>query len=137
MLEIAELTVGLDVIAQRRTSRRNGLGQNRPDRRNQALRPSPADRAGEPTRRQPRPEQCLTDVDITEAGNDPLIEQRRFDRRQLAGELGSEIGAVEAGFERFWPEPDEQRMLVFLAALDVIECPKPARVVKADNGSVV
>src|SRR6516162_2839679 len=76
MLKIAERAIGLDIIAQRRTSCCNRLGQDRPDRRSQPLRPPAADRRGQTAWREPGAEQCLADIDVAEAGDDPLIEQR-------------------------------------------------------------
>src|SRR6516165_12003709 len=59
MLEVAERAVGLDIIAQRRTSCRNRFGQDGSDCRSKPLRPPSADRGGEPARRQTGAEQCL------------------------------------------------------------------------------
>src|SRR5215472_19208292 len=68
VLKIPERAIGLDIIAQRRTSCRNRFGQHRPDRRSQTLRPPAADRSGPPTWRQPGAEQRFADIDVAEAG---------------------------------------------------------------------
>ena len=95
------------------------------------------DRAGEARGRDPGAEQRLADIDVAEPGDDPLVEQRRLDRRHLAGERRGQIGAVEAGFERLRPHAGEQRMRRFLAALDVVDQAEAARIVEAHHGAVV
>src|SRR5205085_8518032 len=137
VLEIPELSVGLDVIAQRGPAGFDRLGQDRANPNDQPLRTPPADRGREASRRDARAEERLANIDVSEPGDDPLIEQRGFDRRHLAGERRSEIGAVEFGFERLRAEPRQERVLFLLAALDVVEQPEAAGIVEADDGTVV
>src|ERR1700731_3332896 len=56
--------------------------------------------------------QRLTDVDVAEAGDDALIEQRCLQRRLLAGASGCERCRVELIAERFRTEPAQQRLAV-------------------------
>ena len=81
MLEITEFSVGLDIIAQRRTACHDGLRQDRFDSPGQPVSPPPADRRGEASRRQPSVVKRLADIDVPEPGDDSLIKQRRLDRR--------------------------------------------------------
>src|SRR5437764_12763748 len=75
MLEIAELAIGLHIIPERRPAGLDGLGEHIPDRLCQPRRTHPGDGTGEPTRRQPCPIERLADIDVAEAGHDPLVEQ--------------------------------------------------------------
>ena len=90
-----------------------------------------------PSRRDPRTEQCLANIDVSEPGDDSLIEQRGFDRRHLAGERRGEIGAPEFGFERLRAQPCQERVLLLLAPLDIVEQPETAGIVEANDGTVV
>ncbi len=92
---------------------------------------------GEPPRRQSGAIERLADIDVAEPGDDALIEQGGLDRGHLAGEFGSEIGAVEPRLERLRPEAGQQRVPVGLAAPHIIEQAETARVVEADDGAVV
>ena len=98
---------------------------------------SPADRGREAPRRDAGAEQRLADIDVAQPGDDPLVEQRGFDRRHLAGERCGEISAIEFGFERLRAEPRQERVLFLLPALDVIEQPEAAGIVEADDGAAL
>src|ERR1700738_1906601 len=126
VLEIPELAVGLDIIAQRGSAGLYRLGQDRADAADQPLCAPPADRGGKAPRRDARAEKRLAHIDISQPGDDPLVQQRGFDRCHLAGERRGEIGTIEFGFERLRAEPRQERMLFLLAALDVVDEPEAA-----------
>src|SRR5229473_1757002 len=105
VLEIAELAIGLDVIAQRRPAGLDRLAENLADRRGEPLGPRADDRRGEPARRQPGAKERLADIDVAEPGDDALIEQGRLDRGQLAGQDPVEIGAVKTRLQRLGTHP--------------------------------
>src|SRR5439155_26612437 len=94
LLEIAELARGLDVVAQGRPAGLDRLAQDAADRLGEALRPLALHRAGEPLGRQAGPEQALRDIDVAESGDHLLVEQRRLDRRRLAGQRRGQHGSV-------------------------------------------
>src|SRR5947207_9562646 len=73
VLKIAEFAVGLNIITYRRAAGRNGLCQDGFDPCRQPVRPPPADRRGQPSRRQPGAIERLADIDVAEPGDDPLI----------------------------------------------------------------
>ena len=137
VLEIAQLPIRLNVVAERRSAGLDGLGQNRSNSRDEPVGASPADGCGEASRRHTGAEQRLADIDIAESGNDPLIEQRRFDRGYLARELREKVGTIEFSFERLRAEPGQQRVLCRLVALYIVEQTEATCVVEANNGAVV
>src|ERR1700730_9197182 len=79
MLEIAELAVGLAMIAQRRSASLDGLVQHRVDRRHQAagvigrLALFCRERCGQPSRRQMGTKKCLADIDVAETCDHALV----------------------------------------------------------------
>ena len=77
MLEIAELAIGLDIIAQGRAAGGDRLAQHLGDGAGQPLGPLALHRAGQAPRRDAGPEQRFRGVDIADAGHHPLIEQAR------------------------------------------------------------
>src|SRR4029077_14512212 len=85
MLEIAELAIGLDIIAQGGTARSDRLAQHLGHGAGQSLGPLALHRAGQAARRDAGAEQRLRGIDIADARHHPLIEQRGLDRRPLAG----------------------------------------------------
>lgn len=85
VLEEAELAVGLDVVAQAGTARGDGIGQGLLDRGDEA---SGAGAAGgvarEAERGEAGAEEGLADVDVAQAGDQPLVEQGSFERGSAA-----------------------------------------------------
>src|SRR5690242_10672508 len=83
VLEIAELAIGPDVIAQRRTTGGDCRLEHRTDRIGKPVGAierssrSARDRARRPVRRQARLPQRLADINVAEAGNETLVHQRR------------------------------------------------------------
>src|SRR5713101_7972765 len=63
MLEIAELAISLNVVAERGSAGLDGLGQNRSNSRDEPVGASPTDRRGEASRRHAGPEQRLANID--------------------------------------------------------------------------
>ena len=114
VLEIAERAVGLTMIAQRRAAGRDGFEKNLADRSGEpvgALGRSAVlarEAAGGAARRQAGPMQGLADIDIAEARDERLVEQRSLERRRLAGEKRREPRAVELVAERFDPDIAKQ-----------------------------
>ena len=66
-------------------------------------------------RRQPRAVQRLADVNIAEAGDDPLIQQRRLEAGLLALAGARQHRGIEGVAERLGTEPFQQRLVVELA----------------------
>src|ERR1044071_1318324 len=137
MLEIAELAIRLHVIPQRRSASLDRLPKHIPDRLGEASGTDARHGPGKTPRRQPGAIERLAYIDVAEPGDDPLVEQCRFDRGHLSGKRALEVGAVEAGVEGFGAEPREQRMRRLPAPLHIVEGPETARVVEADHGAVV
>ena len=118
MLEIAELAVGLTVVAQRRAAGFDGFLQHVADRRGQRARCGgrPALGVGEQRsgsgRADARAVQRLADIDVAQSGDALLVEQRGFDWRARAGEQRGELGGVEFRRQRFDAHLGERRPLV-------------------------
>ena len=106
MLEIAELAVRLAMVPQRRSARLDRLLEHGADRLDQRMgRAGRVSRrvrqdAGRPQRRQPGAKQRFADVDIAEAGDPLLVEQRALQRRARAGEQLRQARGVEFRRER-------------------------------------
>src|SRR5260370_33894266 len=64
VLEVAELAIRLDIIAQRRPAGLDRLAENVADRRGEPLGPRADDRRGEPAQRHPRAVEPLTDIGV-------------------------------------------------------------------------
>src|SRR5476651_1207264 len=135
VLEIAELAGGLDVILKARPAGGDGAGQHLADRHDQPFGARARHRRGEAARRQPGPIERLGDIDIAETGDDTLVEQRRFDRRHLAGKRGGQARSVEFVAERLRPDAGEQRMRRQRRLGRVVEQPEAPGVVEADDGA--
>src|SRR5690348_5893933 len=84
-LEIAELTRCADVVAQARAADRDRVFEHAFDRRGKACGTVALHRSRQSLGRQTGPIEALARIDIADADDDALIEQRRFDRRLLAG----------------------------------------------------
>jgi len=81
MLEIAEFAVGPRIVAQGRTAGGDRIGQHVPDGANEALRTLRAgDARGRAVRRNAGAVERLADIDVAEARDHALIEQRCLDR---------------------------------------------------------
>lgn len=79
--EIAELSVWLRIIAKRGAARLDGFGYHLADRLDQ-----PAESVGRQLPRRPLRMDSgavkrLARIDVAKAGDDPLVEQKRLDRR--------------------------------------------------------
>jgi hypothetical protein len=108
------LVVGVDVISQGGSARRDGLSQSLFDR---AIQPRDLVerkivRWGK--RMDPGEEEALVGVDVSEAGDDGLVEECRLDRppgtRERGGELGRSKGErlrTEAGVGGTAAEPED------------------------------
>src|SRR5229473_2216484 len=110
VLEIAELAIGLDIIAQRRPAGLDRLAENLADRGGEPGGTRPGHRCGEPARRQTGTKESFADIDVAEPGDDPLVEQRRLDRGQSAGQGPVEVAAVEARLQRLRTHPGQERV---------------------------
>src|SRR6266404_7400000 len=80
MLEIAGIAGGLGVIAQGGAAGSNGILQHFLNRRHQRGQTLALDRARQPFGRDAGAEQRLADIDIAQACDQPLVQQRRLDR---------------------------------------------------------
>src|SRR5690348_3444681 len=106
-LEIAELARGADVIAQARAADRDRMIEHALDRLRQARGAFALYRPRQALGRQPGPVEAFAGVDVADADDHALIEQRRFDRRLLAGEQSRQRRAVEIRRQRFGSEMAE------------------------------
>src|ERR1700736_729089 len=110
MLEIAEFAGGLAMVAQRRAAGLDRLIQHRVNGIDQAFgvigRFSFFCRQGrgQSSRRQQRTKQRLADIDVAEARDHALIEQRRLQTGLLGGTGARQHGGVEFVAERFGAE---------------------------------
>ena len=77
--------------------------------------------------------QRLARIDVAEAGDDMLIEQRQLQRRALPGAGTSERGAVEVRSERLRSHRIERRILRQLPARHQVHDTEPARIVERDR----
>src|SRR5665213_3929856 len=136
MLEITEFAGGLAMIPQRRAAGLDRLAQHRVNGGDEALGMVRGftlpcgQRRGQPPRRQMRAEQRLADVDIAEAGDHALVEQRRLQAGLLVGASLRQHFGVEFVAERFGAKPHEQRLLVERLARDDLHVAEAARVVE-------
>src|SRR4029078_10095021 len=86
MLEASEPAVGADVVAQRGAAGLDRIGEHglhRLDQRLDRLRRLAGlggERAGKPHRRDSGAKQRLAGIDVADAGDQPLIDERRLDR---------------------------------------------------------
>lgn len=84
MLEVAQFAAGLAVVAQGRSAGFDGFGQHLADDRHKAGAAFGRQLARKLLGRDAGAEQDLADIDIAKAGDEVLIQQRRFDRRAAA-----------------------------------------------------
>ena len=116
VLEVAERSVRLAVVAQRGAARCDRLLEDGADLRCQAISPrgrttvGARERRRGAARREAGAVQRLAHVDIAEAGDPRLVEKRGLQGDAAAGEQPREGGAVEGGAKRLEPEAGEQRM---------------------------
>lgn len=111
VLEIAERTILMAIIAQGRAARRDGLGEHIADRGDKAGNLRLSERAGRSFRRDPGAVQRLADIDIAKAGDDPLIEQRRLYRHAPAPEPAGEEPRIEMVAKRLHAKPGKGGVL--------------------------
>ena len=64
----------------------------------------------------PGAEQRLADIDVAQPGDDLLVQQRRLDRRALAGQRGGQAGRGERRVQRLRPQVRQQPVRVLLRA---------------------
>ncbi len=110
----------------------DGFGQHLADdghQRVDARRGNPACKA---QRRDAGAVEHLADIDIAEARNDPLVEERGLDRGLAPLEAGGEVGFVEGIAERFWPDIGQQPMTIERVGGDQIHRAEAAGVVEGN-----
>ena len=113
MLEVAERSVRAHVVAQGRAAGFDRLVQHLVDRGHQPLGMIGRrvllvrERRGLPLRRQMRAKQRLADIDVAQAGNDTLIQQRRLQTRGLARRRLGQHRRVESVAERLRPAAEK------------------------------
>src|SRR5690606_26416967 len=97
MLEIAERSVRLDMVAQRRAAGIDRFGDDGADGNSEPvaafwrLFQPPRDRGGDPLWRQSRPPERLAYIDVAEPGDEALVHQCGLQRRPLAAqEIGNQ-----------------------------------------------
>src|SRR4029077_7999281 len=123
VLEGAPLAICLGVIAQGRAALLDRLGENAADRLGERFTPGARHRAlvrkrgGRAPRRKPRAKQRLAHIDIPEARDQALVEERRFQRSRLAGEKSRERLGAEFIADWLDAEPFEQGVGVKLVEL--------------------
>ncbi len=135
VLEITELAIGAGMVAQGGAAGLQRLFQNRADGLRERAGAARRERAGEAARRQPGPEQGLADIDIAEARNDLLVEQRRLERGLAPRKYGRQEIAAEFVAERLDPQPLEKRVLEKLGTAAQQHEAEAARIVIGDAGA--
>ena len=133
VLEIAELAVGRDVVAQRRTAGFDRRRQGFPDRPGQPAGARGAHIGGEAAGRDPGFEQALADIDIAEPGDDPLVQERRLDRGAPAFKQRPQPLPVEIRAGRLGPEMRDQRVVGELALGHPVHHAEPPGIGEADE----
>ena len=134
MLKAAEPAVGALVVAQRRAAGLDGIRQHGLDGGDQSFRffgglaRFRGQRAGALQRRNAGAMQRLAGVDVAEAGDQFLVEQRRLDRGGLAFEARREPFGRKGGAERLDAEALEQSVLVEPLGPDQVHQPEAPRV---------
>src|SRR5580704_16116299 len=101
VLEVAELAIGLDIVAQRRAAGLDRLGKHRFDGGGKLVGAATRHGGGEPARRKPGTIERLADIDVAEPGDDALVKQCRLDRGHLAVELGGQVVTIETRLQWF------------------------------------
>ncbi len=135
VLKITELAIGAGMVAQGGAAGLQRLFQNRADGLGERARAARRERAGEAARRQAGPEQGLADIDIAEARNDLLVEQRGLERGLAPRKYGRQEIAAEFVAERLDPQPLEKRVLEKLGAAAQQHEAEAARIVIGDAGA--
>ncbi len=79
--------------------------------------------------------ECLTYIDIAEAGDDPLIEQQKLDRRASAGQPALQF--FGADIERFRAKSAQRFPFVKLSRSHKIERPESARIIESNAPAIV
>src|SRR5579871_2716990 len=105
MLEIAELAVGLDVVAQAGAAGGDRFVEDVGDGPRQALRPLALDRAGQALGRDAGPEQRFRDIDVAQARDHPLVEQGALMGVRLPASALARLGPSKAGSRGSGPSP--------------------------------
>ena len=95
MAEIAQLTVGVDKIAERRSPGCNRFGQHRFDCVDQPGNPRAGHIAAQPQRRYPSHIERFAHVDVAKTCDDSLIQQQLFDRRGPPGKVIIRVPALD------------------------------------------
>ena len=79
-----------------------------------------------------RAKQRLADIDVAEARDHALVEQRRLQAGLLVGAGARQHGGIELIAERLGAEPLQQRLLVERVARDDLHVAEAARIVEDD-----
>src|SRR5215469_1674809 len=106
-LEIAELARGVDIITQARPADGDGMVEYALNGLGQTRGAFALHRARQPPGRQASPVKALAGIDIADADDDTLIEQRRFDRRLLVRKQSRQRHTVERRRQRLGSEVTE------------------------------
>src|SRR5262245_48359063 len=133
MLEIAELAIRLDIVAQRRAAGRDRLLEHRLHGPGEALGPLALHGLRQPPRREAGAEQRLRGIDVADPGDDPLVEQGGLDGRALASECGGEDRPIEFGAQRLRPQALQQLVLRELRRLGQIHETEAPGIVEAER----
>jgi hypothetical protein len=128
--EIAELAAGLGVVADRRAAGLDRFGEDVLDRRHQPAERGSRDLAGFLVGPDMGAVERLADIDVTEPGDDPLVEQQHFHRGEAAGEGAREMTGGQVVAERLGPQCGERRPFLEPVGLDEIDRAEAARVVE-------
>jgi len=84
-------------------------------------------------RREPGHVQGLARVDVAQPGHDPLIQQRRLERRLLSAAGPRQCRGIEVVRERFQSEPAQRRMCVLRVGRNQVHHAEPAWIVEDDR----
>ena len=112
VLEVAELAVRLAVVAERRPAGVDGVEQHCAHGGGEGLGLARRHVRRQAQRRDARPPERLGEIDVAEPGHQPLVAQRRLDRRAPPGQPPTEILAVETVAERLRPQAGQEPVRV-------------------------
>ena len=139
MLEIAERTVGLPMIAQARSAGLDCLADHVAYRLCQPVaalgRPAIQfdDGTGQPFGRKPGLPQRLAGIDIADPRDQPLVEEGGFQRRRLAREQLRDCLPVEPVAGRFDAEAGKARIVGKMIGRDQVHEAEASRVIISDG----
>ena len=137
VLEIAELSIGLDIVAQTGSACGDRLGQRGLYLRHQPSGPGARDGVGQAQRADAGAKQRLADIDIAQTGDVLLVQQRCLDRRALAGQGGRQAGDRKIVAQRLRAQPRQQTVCVLAVGAHQVDRTEAAGIDETDPPAAI